>query len=163
MQGATTLLVAGCNSLVAQAKYYSSFQLMHMSCHDEAQSRSQQWRPKGDKRLLQCSQLRLHGAFLHTSVSDYGCVVRTFVGPSVRAVLATKVEESTRAMAADGNTNALATPHQGEFQYQTCTVALGQCMIVITTVQYEPLYAIPITQLVTRQNLSSYQECNIGC
>ena len=37
------------------------------------------------------------GEFRHVSVSDHGCVVRIFVG-----VLATNIEESDRAMAANG-------------------------------------------------------------
>ena len=40
------------------------------------------------------------------SYSDHGYVVRIFV----RAVLATKDEESTRAMAADGTTKVLVSP-----------------------------------------------------
>ena len=40
-----------------------------------------------------------------------------------KTVLATNVEESDRAMAADGTTKALVSPpDQGEFQHQNCTV-----------------------------------------
>ena len=41
-------------------------------------------------------------------------------GPFVRAVLATKVEVSTRTMAADGTTKVLQ--HQGVFHHQNCTL-----------------------------------------
>ena len=43
--------------------------------------------------------------------SNHACVVRIFVGPLyVRAALATNFEESDRAVAADGTTNALVSP-----------------------------------------------------
>ena len=55
-RGATALLVAGCNSLDAQPRYCSSFQLTHMSREDYAQSSivmsSQQWRPKIRQELI---------------------------------------------------------------------------------------------------------------
>ena len=44
-------VATGCKSLVAQARYCSSFQLKHISREDHAPSRSsQQWRPKEKTR-----------------------------------------------------------------------------------------------------------------
>ena len=40
--------------------------------------------------------------------------------PILRAVLAAKVEESDRAMVADGKQKRLYLDHQGEFQNQNC-------------------------------------------
>ena len=41
--------------------------------------------------------------------------------PNIRAVLQTELEESTQAMAADGEKKHSYLYHQGEFQHQTFT------------------------------------------
>ena len=59
-----------------------------------------------DKNLLQRSQLRQHGVFRHVSVSERQLCGQNVCGPFGRAALATNVEESDRAMVADGTTKA---------------------------------------------------------
>ena len=62
-----------------------------------------------DKKLLQRSQLRQHGEFWHVSVSERQrsrpCGQNLRV-PLLRTVLPPEVEESARAMVANGETKA---------------------------------------------------------
>ena len=51
--------------------------------------------------------------------SDYGCVVRIFVGPSYDCT-ATNDEESDRAMAADGTTKAPTFEERGAIDVIYC-------------------------------------------
>ena len=80
---------------------------------------------KEDKTLLQHSQVSQHGEFRHVSVSERQrsrpCGQNLRV-PFLRTVLPPEVEESARAMAANGERKALYLHHQGEFQHQNCTV-----------------------------------------
>ena len=66
--------------------------------------------------------------------SDHIRVVR--IGSFVRAVLATKVEVSARAMAADGTTKDLVLIHisSTKVSFSIKIVCLGHCMIAIMTV-----------------------------
>ena len=59
-----------CNSLVAQARHCSSFQLAHMSREDHAWSieLAMAYKAKGRQELI--TQLRQHGEFRHVSVSE---------------------------------------------------------------------------------------------
>ena len=74
--------------------------------------------------LLQHSQLCQHGEFWHVSVSEQQrlqpCGQNLRV-PFVKMVLPPEVEESARAMAANGETKALISPHRCEFQHQLFT------------------------------------------
>ena len=55
--------------------------------------------------------------------TNHGHVVRIrLCVPFLRAVLSTNVEESVRGMVAESTTKWLYLHHQGEFQYQNCTV-----------------------------------------
>ena len=82
-------VATGCNSLDAQPRYCSSFQLTHMSREDHAQSSiamsSQQWRPNVRRAFYSANNFASTVSFgMSASVndSDRGCVVRIFVGPS---------------------------------------------------------------------------------
>ena len=79
---------------------------------NHAQSIKSNGDQKEDKTSLQHSQLSQHGEFRHVSVSER--VITAMWSESLwglrKTVLATNVEESDRAMAADGTTKALASP-----------------------------------------------------
>ena len=60
-----------CNSLVAQAKYYCSFQLTHMSREDHAQSIESAM--AGTHNFVSMGNL---GTFKSVNDSDHDCVVR---------------------------------------------------------------------------------------
>ena len=97
---------------------------------------------KEDKTLLQ--GLSQHGEFRHVSVNErqrsQPCGQNLRV-PFLRTVLPPEVEESARAMAANGETKAFIFHHQGEFQQQLFTfmsvhdgdhggvvrISVGQC------------------------------------
>ena len=86
---------------------------------NHAQSIASNGDQKEDKTLLQHSQLSQHGEYRHVSVSERQrsrpCGQNLRV-PFLRTVLPPEVEESARAMAANGETKALY--HQGEFQHK---------------------------------------------
>ena len=88
----------------------NSFQLTHMARGNHAQSIASNGDRKKDKSLLQHSQLSQHGEFWHVSVSERQrsrpCGQNLRV-PFLRTVLPPEVEESARAMAANGETKAL--------------------------------------------------------
>ena len=94
---------------VAQAKYCNTFQLTHTPRGNHAQSIASNGDQKEDKTLLQHSQLSQHGEFRHVSVSERQrsrpCGQNLRV-PFLRTALPPEVEESTRAMAANGETKA---------------------------------------------------------
>ena len=98
---------------VAQAKYCNSFQLTHMPRGNHAQSIASYGDQKEDKTLLQHSQLSHHGECRYISVSERQrsrpCGQNLRV-PFLRTVLPPEVEESARAMAANGETKALISP-----------------------------------------------------
>ena len=79
------------------------------------------------QKILQRSQLRWQGEFRYISVRgrqrSRPCG-QNLRGPFVRSELATKVEESARAMAADGpaRQKRLYLHHQGEFHHNYCAV-----------------------------------------
>ena len=105
---------------IVQAKYCSSFQLTHMP-----RATTLAMAAKGKTRLLQQSQLSQHGEFWHVSVSEQQrswLCGQNLRGPFVRAVLATKLEESARAMAADGTTKVLVSPPPRWVSAPNCTV-----------------------------------------
>ena len=93
----------------AEAKYCNSFQLTHRPRGNHAQSIASNGDQKDDKTLLQHSQLSQHGEFWHVSVSERQrsrpCGQNLRV-PFQRTVLPPEVEESARAMAANGETKA---------------------------------------------------------
>ena len=88
-----------------------------------------------DKKLLQRSQLRQHGEFCHVSVSERErsrpCGQNLCV-PFPRAVLPPEVEESARAMVANGETKAFISTTKVSFS--TIILILCHCIIAITTV-----------------------------
>ena len=86
---------------------------------NHAQSIASNGDQKEDKTLLQRSQPSQHGEFRHVSVSGRQ---RSWPCGLHKTALATNVEESDRAMAADGTTKRLYLHHQGEFQHQNCMV-----------------------------------------
>ena len=91
----------------SEAKYCNSFQLTHRPRGNRAQSIASNGDQKDDKTLLQHSQLSQHGEFWHVSVSEpqrsRPCGQNLRV-PFQRTVLPPEVEESARAMAANGET-----------------------------------------------------------
>ena len=95
---------------VAQAKYCNTFQLTHMPRGNHAQSIASNGDQKEDKTLLQHSQVSQHGEFRHVSVSERQrsrpCGQNLRV-PFLRTVLPPEVEESARAMVANGERKAL--------------------------------------------------------
>ena len=112
-RGATALLVAPVATRRSEAKYCNSFQLTHRPRGNHAQSITSNGDQKDDKTLLQHSQLSQHGEFWHVSVSERqrsrpcGQSLRV---PFERTVLPPEVEESARAMAANGETKAFISP-----------------------------------------------------
>ena len=93
----------------SEAKYCNSFQLTHRPRGNCAQSIASNGDQKDDKTLLQHSQLSQHGEFWHVSISEpqrsRPCGQNLRV-PFQRTVLPPDVEESARAMAANGETKA---------------------------------------------------------
>ena len=96
----------------SEAKYCNSFQLTHRPRGNHAQSIASNGDQKDDKTLLQHSQLSQHGEFWHVSVSERQrsrpCGQNLRV-PFQRTVLPPEVEESARAMAANGETKAFVS------------------------------------------------------
>ena len=82
---------------------------MHMPHGNHAQLIVSNGGQREDKKLLQCSQLRQHGDVSVSERERSRLCGQNLCGPFVRAVLATKVEESPRAIAVDGTTEALET------------------------------------------------------
>ena len=87
--------------------------LTHRPRGNHAQSIASNGDQKDDKTLLQHSQLSQHGEFWHVSVSERQrsrpCGQNLRV-PFQRTVLPPEVEESARAMAANGETKAFISP-----------------------------------------------------
>ena len=96
-----------------RSAYCDSFQLTHMPRGNHARSIASNGDQKEDKTLLQHLQLRKHGEFRYVSISErqrsQPCGQNLRV-PFPRMVLPPEVEESARAMAADGRTKAFISP-----------------------------------------------------
>ena len=110
---------------VAQAKYCNSLQLTHMPRGNHAQSIASNGDQKEDKTLLQHSKRSQHGEFRHASVSGRqrsrpcgqnlcGAFVRLYWQPTSKRAI-----EQWRPTAQQKH---MYLHHQGEFQYQNCTV-----------------------------------------
>ena len=97
----------------SESKYCNSFQLTHRPRGNYAQSIASNGDQTDDKTLSQHSQLSQHGEFWHVSVSERQrsrpCGQNLRV-PFQRTVLPPEVEESARAMAANGETKAFISP-----------------------------------------------------
>ena len=80
---------------------------------NHAQSIASNGGQREDKKLLHRSQLRQYGEFGDVSVSEQErsrLCGQNLCGIFMRGVVAAKVKDSTRAMAADGTTKALVSP-----------------------------------------------------
>ena len=128
---------------LVQAKYYSSFQLMHMLCEESIESVSNGGQRKD--KLLQHSQLRQHGEFWHVSISEQQqsqlLCGQDLCGHLVRVVLATKVEGSARVMV---TSTCISTTEES---FGTKAIRLGHCMIAIMTVVVIMRHIFPLTRV----------------
>ena len=86
-----------------------SFQLTHMSRDDHAVQLIEPWRPKRRQNIITALTKLPQGWVLAQRRTAIMCG-QNLCGHFVRVVLATNIEESDRAMAADRVTKALVSP-----------------------------------------------------